>query len=658
MKRLFAALLCLVLLAGVLPSQAAAQDTSLKISPELIAELPVMNSDPAPQLQTPLFSGIAAIDALDNEYEEVEPNDTAAEANWIDHDYTVYGSLSGSDIYDVYTITVTCDTQIVLASSATTQSFLWILYDDYGEGLAVSEDLGIFDGYYGDGLAGTLTAGTYYFVALDENGSDAEYVFYFEMHEHAYTSVVTEPTCIDAGYTTYSCDCGFFYTDDTVPATGHSYADDTDLVCDICGFTRNPEQDGDDSSDTLVIPFTEWEWEVLKLVNKERMAAGLDPVTGFPGLQDAAAIRAAELTQLFSHTRPDGTDCFTVLDELALDHYGAGENIASGYTSPAGVMNGWMNSEGHRANILTESFAHLGVGEINFNWVQMFLGTRGEYTSLTVIPEETEVLTGTTIDSMDLLAVLESSVYGECYLPVEAVWCSGYDPAVKGTQTVYIYVLGLSNSFDVCVTDHYHNWTDADCTTPSTCTVCEETRGEPLGHSWKDATCTAPKTCTVCGSREGQALGHEFEDEICIRCGRDEHSVPIYRLYNPYTHEHLLTSGEEERDNLLSVGWTLDGVAWNAPTEGIPVYRLYNPYDDWHTYTTSVAERDTMIQAGWTLDGAVSFGAEEAVGKPIYRLFNPYEQTNYHLFTASIEERDLLVSAGWVLEGVAWYAVP
>ncbi len=134
-------------------------------------------------------------------------------------------------------------------------------------------------------------------------------------------------------------------------------------------------------------------------------------------------------------------------------------------------------------------------------------------------------------------------------------------------------------------------------------------------------------------------------------------SVPVYRLYNPYTQEHLLTGGVEERDALISVGWSLDGVAWEAPVEGIPVFRLYNPYDDWHTYTTSEEERDSMVAAGWKVDGVVSLGYTGQDGRPIYRLFNPYVQTNYHLFTAGVDERDLLVSVGWILEGVAWHAV-
>ena len=133
-------------------------------------------------------------------------------------------------------------------------------------------------------------------------------------------------------------------------------------------------------------------------------------------------------------------------------------------------------------------------------------------------------------------------------------------------------------------------------------------------------------------------------------------SVAVYRLYNPYTEEHLLTSGVSEKDALISTGWSLDGVAWNAPLDGQPVYRLYNPYDDWHTYTTSQDEIDTLTPLGWTVDGVVSASAESNQ-LPIYRLFNPYVQTNYHLLTADTAERDLLENAGWLVEGIAWYGL-
>lgn len=53
-----------------------------------------------------------------------------------------------------------------------------------------------------------------------------------------------------------------------------------------------------------------------------------------------------------------------------------------------------------------------------------------------------------------------------------------------------------------------HEWTDADCVTPRTCTLCQETESEALGHSWQEAICEAPKICTACDVTEGEALGH------------------------------------------------------------------------------------------------------------------------------------------------------
>ena len=71
---------------------------------------------------------------------------------------------------------------------------------------------------------------------------------------------------------------------------------------------------------------------------------------------------------------------------------------------------------------------------------------------------------------------------------------------------------------------HEHDWIDATCTEPKTCSVCGETEGEPLGHKWEDATCTEPKTCSACGEIEGSPLGHQWilatctEPKYCSVC--------------------------------------------------------------------------------------------------------------------------------------------
>lgn len=185
-----------------------------------------------------------------------------------------------------------------------------------------------------------------------------------------------------------------------------------------------------------------------------------------------------------------------------------------------------------------------------------------------------------------------------------------------------------------------------------------------LGHTWLDATCTTPKTCGICNQQEGALLPHSYRDDwdtACDKCGHirklDITLTPMYRLYNPYTQEHLLTSNQAEKEQLISVGWHFDGVAWMTPSKGEPVYRLYNPFDDWHTYSMSLEEIDMLIPLGWKVDGVVCYSAAGNTDTPIFRLFNPYAQVNYHLLTASEEEIRWLVSLGWILEGVGWYGV-
>ncbi|MBR5897110.1 MAG: hypothetical protein IKZ39_05790 [Lachnospiraceae bacterium] len=119
--------------------------------------------------------------------------------------------------------------------------------------------------------------------------------------------------------------------------------------------------------------------QVIALVNSERAAQGLEPLTEDPVLSQAAQKRAEEIVTSFSHTRPDGRGCDTVVGEFGLSYYYIGENIAAGYSSPANVITGWMNSPGHRANILHENYGHIGVGCLyadgtgyGYYWVQLF----------------------------------------------------------------------------------------------------------------------------------------------------------------------------------------------------------------------------------------------------------------------------------------------
>ena len=117
--------------------------------------------------------------------------------------------------------------------------------------------------------------------------------------------------------------------------------------------------------------------QVVELVNQERTKAGLSAVTLDQNIASAALVRAKEIETSFSHTRPNGSKFSTALTEQGVTFKGAGENIAWGQKSPEAVIQAWMNSEGHRANILNKNFTKIGVGYYqnaagrNF-WTQLF----------------------------------------------------------------------------------------------------------------------------------------------------------------------------------------------------------------------------------------------------------------------------------------------
>ena len=117
--------------------------------------------------------------------------------------------------------------------------------------------------------------------------------------------------------------------------------------------------------------------QVVSLVNAERRKAGLKEVVLDKEIASAALTRAKEIEVSFSHTRPDGRYFSTVLTDNGITYSGSGENIAWGQKTPQDVMDAWMNSDGHRANILNARFTKIGVGYYqnasgrNF-WTQLF----------------------------------------------------------------------------------------------------------------------------------------------------------------------------------------------------------------------------------------------------------------------------------------------
>ena len=183
--------------------------------------------------------------------------------------------------------------------------------------------------YYFDPLTGTMRTGWVYL------GADWYYL------DAARGGVMATDTTID----------GKYYVDTSGKATG-TQANDS-----ISNFER----------------------EVVRLVNIERNSKGLSSLTISDKLSAAADVRAGEIVNKFSHERPDGTDPWTAVKATGYNYTAVGENIAAGYMTPKEVVEGWMNSTGHRENILSPKFTEIGVGcyenknlEYKAYWVQLF----------------------------------------------------------------------------------------------------------------------------------------------------------------------------------------------------------------------------------------------------------------------------------------------
>ena len=121
-----------------------------------------------------------------------------------------------------------------------------------------------------------------------------------------------------------------------------------------------------------------YETEVIRLVNEIRQENGLKALTANWELSRVARYKSQDMKDrgYFAHNSPTYGTPFQMIKAFGLSFRTAGENIAKGYATPQAVVNGWMNSSGHRANILNASYTQIGVGYVaqgNY-WTQMFIG--------------------------------------------------------------------------------------------------------------------------------------------------------------------------------------------------------------------------------------------------------------------------------------------
>ncbi len=141
------------------------------------------------------------------------------------------------------------------------------------------------------------------------------------------------------------------------------------------GTPETPEQPDDPGSVPGVLAY---EQEVVRLVNAERASYGLPALSIRADLCQYARVKSQDMhdSGYFSHTSPNYGSPFDMMKSFGITYSHAGENIAMGYSTPEAVVSAWMNSEGHRANILSASYTELGVGYVADGgyWTQWFVG--------------------------------------------------------------------------------------------------------------------------------------------------------------------------------------------------------------------------------------------------------------------------------------------
>ena len=136
--------------------------------------------------------------------------------------------------------------------------------------------------------------------------------------------------------------------------------------------------------------------------------------------------------------------------------------------------------------------------------------------------------------------------------------------------------------------------------------------------------------------------------------------VPVYRLYNKYSGEHLFTTDANEKNQLCKIdGWKFENVAWNAAkSSNSPVYRLFNRFSGEHLYTRDTNEVNNLTKInGWKREG-IAWYSDDARGQEVYRLYNRYAPGNAaHHYTTDSNEYNKLGNIGWQRENIVWYGV-
>ena len=340
-------------------------------------------------------------------------------------------------------------------------------------------------------------------------------------------------------------------------------------------------------------------YKVLTLINAERAKVGKSALVMDKAMMETAMLRAAECSLHYAHVRPNGEGCFTAFPTFT----SAGENVAAGFASPEDAMNGWMNSPGHKANILDENnygFRSVGIGVFQIDgicyWSQLFNGMakRSTPTQKTAV---TKTLTVTARPKLLSLSINKSKLTlnnGETATLSVANYNLGYNdseyplyhtidssgltfttanskvacvsatgqvtPTGKGSTTITVKSKNGAKLFTVSVTSdgknaHTHSYTAATCTAPKTCKGCGATSGKKLGHTYSNA---CDKSCNRCKATRTVA-GHDYEKKVTKATTTKNGTIKHVCSECGYTASKVTTIYKASKVSLSTTSYTYTG---------------------------------------------------------------------------------------------------
>ncbi|MBP3324509.1 MAG: leucine-rich repeat protein [Clostridia bacterium] len=431
-----------------------------------------------------------------------------------------------------------------------------------------------------------------------------------EAKGHNYFTVVTEPDCLNGGFTTYTClDCGHSYVSDYTDAKGHKETVDSAKAptctqegltegshCETCGLVLTKQE---------IIPATG---------HTEKIVEGYDSTCDKEGKTDGVICSV----------------CGKVLTAQSIIS-AKGHNYTSVVKEPTCTADGYTT---YTCTVCEDSYKSDYVTSKGHDFETTVTAPTCEKEGYTTYRCKT---CGYAVEKADIVPALGHNYETEVVLPT----CE------SGGYTVYTCIN--------CLASHKADFTSAKghsfkgTVTPPTCADRGFTtyKCEYCDYSYK-LNYTDPT---------GNHTYSNSADTSCNVCGyvRVIKTTPMYRMYNPNSGEHFYTGSTEERDILVNAGWHYEGVAFNFPVVGKPVYRLYEPKTGEHLYTMDEAEKAKLLSEDWNYEGvAFNSAGEDEVAQ--YRLHNPNATCGAYHFTGSKEERDILIAAGWEYQGIGWYS--